>query len=497
MKCVILVWGRLLVIAGVVLGCPFLVESQGTTPPPYTWTTFAGKAGQLGTNDGPRSTARFFFPHGVAVDTTGSVYVMEIGNDCVRKITTNGTVSTVARIGPAQALSTFINPYLGAWGVAVDTNGNIYVANTGNQTIVKITTTGATNVLAGSPGLSGNQNGTNGTARFYYPATLTVNDAGMIWVADSGNNLIREVTPDGAVTTLAAITTPAGVCLGSTGNVYAASESLNRIYSISSTGAVTSLATGFNGPHGGAVDAAGNVYVADMNNHVVKRVAPGGVVTTIGGLAGKNGSADGVGSDARFATVRGIAVDASGNVYVSDYDNQTIRKGVPFAVTNYPQSQAVLVGASVNLSVGVTNGSDVFTYQWLFNGTPLPDQTNASLVISPVIRTNSGVYSVFVSNTNGNWLSLDATVRALVPPVFQTPVANADGTIRLLFQDSDEGLPYDLSQVQVQWRTNLPGGTDTNWQALTSQLVVTNGFVQCDDTGAPSYPSKFYRVWEH
>jgi hypothetical protein len=103
---------------------------------------------------------------------------------------------------------------------------------------------------------------------------------------------------------------------------------------------------------------------------------------------------------------------------------------------------------------------------------------------------------VVVSNAVGNWTTLNATVRALVPPVIHTPQLTGNGTFRLLFQDSDGGLPYDLSQVSVQWRTNLPSGTDTNWQTITAGFSVTNGFVVFENTNALSAPTRFYRILE-
>ena len=137
-----------------------------------------------------------------------------------------------------------------------------------------------------------------------------------------------------------------------------------------------------------------------------------------------------------FRNAAGVAIDAAGNVYMGDYGNHAIRKGVPFAVTTIPQSQAVLAGTSVTLGVS-TSGPGTFSFQWLFAGTSLPGETNTILALGPVGRTNSGVYSVLVSNGLGNSITLNATVRALLPPLLQTPQIAGNGTVRLLFQDSD------------------------------------------------------------
>ena len=194
---------------------------------------------------------------------------------------------------------------------------------------------------------------------------------------------------------------------------------------------------------------------------------------------------------------RGITVDSFGNLFVADVGNHVVRKGVPFAVTTMPRSQAVPVGNGVTLSALATAGTGPFSYQWFFAGTPLAGQTNTWLALDSVWRTNSGIYGVLVSNGVGNSIMLNATVRALVPPVAQAPQVCSNGFVRLLFQDSDGGVPYDLSKVTVQWRTNLPSGMDTNWQSITAGIYLTNGFMEFDDTNNLSAPTRFYRLLEH
>ena len=148
--------------------------------------------------------------------------------------------------------------------------------------------------LAGLAGSSGSANGTGSAARFYYPFGVAVDSAGNVYVADTGNNTIRKVTPAGVVTTLAGLAGSSGSADG------------------------TGSAARFNYPSGVAVDSAGNVYVADTGNNTIRKVTPAGVVTTLAGLAGSPGSADGTGSAARFYYPHGVAVDSAGNVYVAD-----------------------------------------------------------------------------------------------------------------------------------------------------------------------------------
>ncbi len=203
----------------------------------YTFTTLAGlpEAG-LGAIDGTGSAARFNEPCGVAVDRSGNLYVAEAGNHTIRKVTPGGVVSTLAGLAGSSgsadgtgSAARFNRP----WGVAVDGDGNVYMADTEDCSIRKVTPGGVATLLAGSAGSSGSADGMGGEARFNYP-----------W--------------------------------------------------------------------GVAVDSAGNVYVADTLNCTIRKVTPGGIVTTLAGLAGSSGSTDGTGSAARFDSPRGLAVDSAG-----------------------------------------------------------------------------------------------------------------------------------------------------------------------------------------
>src|ERR1035437_967890 len=151
----------------------------------------------------------------------------------------------------------------------------------------------------------GDADGPGSLARFRYPYGAAVDSAGNVYVADYGNSTIRKMTPGGVVTTLAGLATSPGSADG------------------------TGSAARFYQPAGVAVDSAGNLYVADYGNSTIRKVTPGGVVTTLAGLAGSPGSADGTGSAARFYKPYGVAVDSAGNVYVPEYGNHTIRKVSP------------------------------------------------------------------------------------------------------------------------------------------------------------------------
>ena len=301
--------------------------------------------------DGVGEDARFHFISGVAVDAAGNIYVGDRQNHRIRKVTPAGVVSTLA--GSTQgfadgvgAAARFNNP----WGVAVDAAGNVYVGDLSNRRIRKITPAGVVSTLAGS-GANGSADGDGIVAQFSDPTGVAVDAAGTVYVADGGNSRIRKITPAGVVSTLAGSTPgfadgvgaaaqfqfPWGVAVDAGGNVYVADHSNHRIRRITPTGEVSTLAGSTEGSSDGvgaaaqfsepgavAVDAGGAVYVADGGNSRIRKITPAGVVSTLAGSS--PGLADGVGAAAQFSFQRSVAVDAAGNIYVGDNGNGRIRK---------------------------------------------------------------------------------------------------------------------------------------------------------------------------
>jgi len=344
-----------------VVGSFSLLQAENNYATPYAFTTLAGSARAKGSTDGTGSAARFYELTGVAVDGSGNVYIADEGNNTIRKISPGAVVTTLAGTagqsgsndGSGSAAS-----FNGPTGVAVDGSGNLYVADFFNDTIRKISPGGVVTTLAGSPGQAGSADGSGSAARFHSPFSVAVDGSGNIYAADFGNDTIREITASGVVTTLAGkagqagssdgtgsaalFKTPEGVAVDTSGNLYVVDTGNDTVRKIAPGGAVTTLAwtagqygssdgTGaaalFHTPISVAVDGSGNVYVSDASNEIIRQITPGGMVVTMAGSAGAIGSNDGTASLARFDMPWGLAVDNTGKVYVADEANDTVRAG--------------------------------------------------------------------------------------------------------------------------------------------------------------------------
>ena len=238
-------------------------------------TTIAG-SDSTGSVNAAGTASSFFDPMGVAVDAHDNIYVADAGNNMIRLISQGGNVTTFAgtlNTGTSTVLSPFNNPT----GVAVDAGGNVFVANFLYSTIMKISPGGVVSTYAGIDTLKGSANGPAASATFYYPNSVAVDAAGNVYVSDGVNNLIRKISPDGTVSTLAGS--------GLAGSVDG-----------------TGTAASFNYPAGLTVDAGGNVYVADSNNNLIRKITPAGVVSTVAG-SGRQGAINGTAIAGKKANV--------------------------------------------------------------------------------------------------------------------------------------------------------------------------------------------------
>lgn len=348
------------------IGCIITACTKKTIPPNTTYTKSTGNDSTANLDSLPS----FYSPAGIAVDAAGNVYVADYGNDMIRKITPQGVVSTLAGSGVQGNVNgtgedaSFNRPS----GVAVDANGNVYVADAGNSLIREVSPVGVVTTIAGGD-TTGAVNGPGSSATFNYPTGLALDASGNLYVADAGNNVIRLISKAGVVSTFAGSITdttalfnnPTGVALDANNNVYVAGYINNNILQINQAGAINIFAgTGAPGalngpaasatfyyPSGVAVDATGNIYVADEVNNLIRKIAVNGTVSTLAGN-GTAGAADSTGTAASFNGPAGLAVDAAGNVYVADANNNLIRKITPAGVVS------TLAGSGLE---GYQNGS--------------------------------------------------------------------------------------------------------------------------------------------
>jgi flavoprotein len=321
---------------------PLAPINTGSQIPVKTYgevTAFAGN-GLSGSENGILTSSSFKFPYATALDAQGNMYVADAGNNLIRKITKDGVVSTFAGSGLASfadgsgTSAGFNNP----WGLAVDLAGNVYVADAGNNRVRKISTAGVVTTIAGS-GISGSFNGIGTAASFSKPQGVALDRYGNILVADGLSNKIRKITPAGQVSTFAGN--------GSQGSV----------------NGYTSTASFYN-PTGIVVDTSGIVYITDQNNHKIRIVLPNSPENIVLNMAGTgiSGSANGTGISASFASPTGITLDNYGNILVADAANNTIRKITSTNVVSTLAGSGLVsavngigIGASFSRPTGITS----------------------------------------------------------------------------------------------------------------------------------------------
>ena len=353
-------------------------------------STFAGTTRTSflpGYADGPGAAAQFFNPSSIVVDAAENLFVGDAGNAVIRKITPAAEVTTFAgsvglygRDDGTGAAARFT----GASGLSVDASGNLFVADGGNS-IRKVTLGGVVSTFAGADFEFGSNDGSTATAHFRQPQGTAVDAAGNVYVSDSGNSTLRKISPDGTVSTLAGTagatghidgTGPAAgfasmdaIAIDSAGTIYVAEASTHTIRKVTPAGVASTLAgragvsgsddgagvdARFHSPYGLAVDGAGNVLVADAGNATLRRITPAGVVSTLAGTAGVAGRDDGIGAAARFGFPTAVAADAAGNAYVADILDLTVRKVTPAgAVTtliNVPGRYGIRLGNDPSLA---------------------------------------------------------------------------------------------------------------------------------------------------
>ena len=351
-------------------------------------TTLAGSPGLSGTLDGTGSAARFLNPRSVTVDAAGDLWVSD-ASQTLRKVTTGGMVTTVA--GAPSAYGWVDGPaasarFNGLAGLAFLPSGRLAIADEFNHAVRLLDMTQGLSTFAGAPPQAGNTDGFATSARFSGPSGLAVDGNGNAYVADTSNSSIRKVTSTGQTTTLAGtagLSAPTGLALDAAGNLYVTDATNHTLLRITPAGVMSTFAgltgsagsadgTGaaarFNSPNMVVADAAGNLYLSDTGNNTVRKITPAGVVSTLAGTPGAAGLADGNGPAAQFNLPTGVAVDGSGNLFVGDMNNNKIRKITPAGdVTTLSLSafiywpRGLAFDPAGNLLVAADQGQAVYT----------------------------------------------------------------------------------------------------------------------------------------
>jgi hypothetical protein len=450
-------------------------------------TTFAG-SGTTGSDDANGTAASFNAPYKMAIDSNGNIFVADKSNHKIRKITPDGVVSTFAGSGSAGSsdgigtAASFNFPY----GVAVDNNDNIYVADSFNHTIRKITTDGNVTTIAGTIGTSGYQDGTGSGAKFNQPQGLTVANDGTIYVADTSNRRIRKVTQAGVVTTLtgdgafdsddgpastASFYNPADVEIDNQGNIIVADKDNHIIRKVTTDGNVTTIAgiggtsgstdgealsSTFKNPEGLTIASDGTIYVADSYNFVIRKITPNGTVSTIAGIAGSSTSVDGNLSVAKFTTPVDIVIGLDENLYISQIGVPKIRKiNTKEALIGTPSRTDIGLN-DVNLTItdGEANVSHNFTIDVIpdyITGTANSDDLNGTSENDTFVATNGddsyngldGIDTIVLSSNQSTYKVFD----------------NADGTYAI----SDGTYRYTLQNIEL---IDFADNTDINLTAI-------------------------------
>jgi len=476
----------------------FCTEVAGSGPFTYQWqlngnnlpnnliTTVAGKSGAGYSGDGGAATnANLYSPQDVAVDSAGNLFIADAGNNRIRKVDTSGIISTVAGKSSAgysgdggAATNARLN-YVR--GVAIDSAGNLFVADTFNNRIRKVATNGIIATDAGNASVGFTGDGVAATnSGLYYPAGVGFDAVGDLLIADTRDNRIRKVDTNGLISTIAGVgpvypspgsysgdggaatsahlNSPQGVVADSAGNVLLADASNNRVRKVDTSGIVTTLAgktsagysgdggvatnASLNSPQSVAVGADRSLFIADTGNNRIRKVDGSGTITTVAGRSGSGFSGDGgVATNASLYSPAAMALDSAGNLFIADTSNNRIRK-----VTLYASYRTLFLG---NVQLG-----------------------------------DSGNYSLIVTSPFGSVTSSNVTLTVIALPVITSTLANVDGSVTLNLS----GTPNVSSRLYAT--TNLV--PPIIWSPISTNPA--GGAWQFTDTNAPHQPVQFYRT---
>jgi PKD repeat protein len=431
---------RLLLLAcAMAAAAALLVSGAGAVTGSDQITTIAGTgtAGFVG-DGGQATSAQLNAPIGVAVDQSGNAYVADVMNRRIRRVTPAGTITTIAGTGTAgfsgdggQATSAQLN---GPFGVAVDQNGNVYIADTVNNRVRRVTSAGQITTVAGTGTAGSTGDGGQATsAQLNVPEGVALDANGNLYVAEFAGHRVRRVTTAGVISTFAGTGTagsggdggqatsaqlrnPIGVTVDAAGNVYIADSGNHKIRRVTAQGVISTFAgtgtAGFtgdggqatsaqlSGPFGVTVDAGGNVYIGDTGNNRIRRVTSAGTITTIAGTGVAANTSDGnPASSAQINTPTGVAVGRDGSLYVASTNGNRIRKitnAPPTAsFTANPESGTAPLNVSFDASASADPNGQVASYAWNFG-----DNQNGTGKTVQHSYANPGTYNVTLTVTD-------------------------------------------------------------------------------------------------
>ncbi len=523
-------------------------------------TTVAG--GGNGGDGSATTNASLNSPFAVAADASGDLFIADLGHQSVRMAGTNGIMTTVAgngTYGYSGDGGSATNASLAyPDGVAVDATGDLFIADNLNERVRKVSTNGTITTVAGNGALGYSGDGGPATnASMHFPDDVAVDTSGNLFIADTGNRCIREVSTNGTITTVAGngtpgfsgdggpatnanLNAPKGVAVDNSGNLFIADWSNTRVRKVSTNGIITTVAGngtyGYSGDGGPAtnasmgypwrvtVDALGNLFIADYGLQRIRMVNANGIITTVAGN-GNNGyyGDGGMATSASLNFPYGVAVDASDNLFIADTDNNRIRKVTPdlptlslhsvtaanagdyqvvvtgsggsvtssvatvivATITRQPASRANVVGTTATFSVAV-GGVASSGYQWLKNGLAMTDGGNASgstadtLTLGAVQHADAASYAVVITNVAGC-----VTSSLAILTVVDSPLSiNTQPASRALWAGGNVTFSAEVSGVgpfTYQWQfnhTNLANGIITT--------IAGNGTAGYSGDGGPA-----------
>ena len=490
----------------------------------YTIATIAGKSGAsgFGGDGGPAANATFKGPGHLTLDQTGNLYISDVDNQRIREIA-SGTVTTVAGNGTATFSGDGGAPTAaGLWfpnGVVVDSSGNLYIADQNNSRIRKVSNGVITTVAGNGTAGFGGDGGTATAAKIYGPQGVAIDPSGNLYICDTGNNRIRKVSNgvittvagngsigfsgDGVTATIASLSQPEDVAVDSAGNIYIVDTNNNRIRKVSN-GSITTVAgngtLGFSGdggpataaqlsnPSSIALDAAGNIYIADQCR--VRKVS-NGVITTIAGTGPGGGNlADGIPGTSAYVCPAGLAVDSGGNVYISNSSFSNIRVLNPAAITTGPlripggggSSQLALSGGTVSVSYSqplpVAGGQPPYTWSLLGGALPAGLSLSSTGPLSGVPSLPGGaVFTATVTDSAGASVSAVFGITVSPQPLILTTASPLPNGI--------VGSPYPPQVLTASGGS--PPYTFQSTGALPGGLTLTNGQISGVPTTAGSF----------